>query len=265
MPAKRILSILTLGIVLALAQSDPARAITYGEPDGSEHEYVGVALFLADGQPVTFCSGTLIAPRVFLTAAHCTFGMDIALVWFDEVVERDSPPPPIPGQPIPHPAYDDFATFPNARDVGVVWLHEPVAMSTYGVLPEPGILDMLATERGHHNQLFTTVGYGLGLIHPLDPIVPPEFIERRKASSMLINLGNALTDGYNLQTSSHPGRGRGTGGNCFGDSGGPILLEDSDVVVAVVSFGLDPICRAVGFSYRTDIENALEFIEGFLP
>ena len=52
-------------LVVAIA---PANAITGGQPDGDGHPYG--ALLLIPGQ--TFCSGTLIAPDIVLTAGHCT-------------------------------------------------------------------------------------------------------------------------------------------------------------------------------------------------
>ena len=59
---------------LLLAASLPAGAITYGQLDGNGHPNVGaiVAEYIAPGQKDLFCSGTLISPTVFLTAAHCT-------------------------------------------------------------------------------------------------------------------------------------------------------------------------------------------------
>jgi len=274
---KRALPIFLLAIAALISQSKSAEAITNGEPDNGQHPYVGIAVFLIGMQPVTFCSGTLIAPRIFLTAGHCAFGKDAAWVWFDETFEQNAPPQSITGTPYPHPDYDDSwvpipqpggsdVPFPNTHDVGVVVLNEPVDMNQFGELPELGVLDTLSTQRGRQNRLFTTVGYGLEMIHPLDyPPAPPAILQRRKATTMFINLENALTDGYNLQTSGNPGDGQGTGGDCYGDSGGPILLEGTNKVVAIVSFGNDPVCRGPGFNYRTDIDDARSFIEGFLP
>jgi hypothetical protein len=79
----------------------------------------------------------------------------------------------------------------------------------------------------------------------------------------LVNLRNALTDGYNLQHTNEPGRGHGSGGTCFGDSGGPVLLGDTNIVVAVTSLVLNQNCRGSGLAYRTDIQNAQEFINPF--
>jgi secreted trypsin-like serine protease len=57
---------------------------------------------------------------------------------------------------------------------------------------------------------------------------------------------------------------QGKGGFCFGDSGGPNLLGDTNTILAITSYGADPICAGVGYSNRIDTEYALEFINSFL-
>ncbi len=52
----------------------------------------------------------------------------------------------------------------------------------------------------------------------------------------LNNLNNALTDGFNVQVSSNPGKAH-RGGLCFGDSGGAVFLDGE--IVAVNSFVLN--------------------------
>src|ERR1041384_7074801 len=57
----------------ALALAVPALAITNGAPDGNRHPNVGglvAPTAYSDGTWI-YCSGTLISPTVFLTAAHC--------------------------------------------------------------------------------------------------------------------------------------------------------------------------------------------------
>ncbi len=79
-----------LSVVLgAFAAPAPAGAIVNGNPDGDRHPSVGGlvnATQFADGTWV-YCSGTLIAPRVFLTAAHCGEEGEDVKVTFDTAHE----------------------------------------------------------------------------------------------------------------------------------------------------------------------------------
>src|SRR5258705_7771413 len=57
--------------------TDPLRApdrpslITYGAVDGNAHPAVVLIVMDIGGQPAFRCSGTLIAPKVVVTAGHC--------------------------------------------------------------------------------------------------------------------------------------------------------------------------------------------------
>jgi hypothetical protein len=53
------------------------------------------------------------------------------------------------------------------------------------------------------------------------------------------------------------------GGTCFGDSGGPDLLRDTNIVLAVNSYVTNSNCAGVGYSARVDTENVLDWISGF--
>jgi len=267
---KRLSIVVVLAMILALSTISLASAITYGELDGDGHPYVGMALmYETNGDYYGRCTGTLISPTVFLTAGHCTYGLGSAKVLFDADLTNlvypysdCGPYACYTGTPIPHPDYDDFASFPANSDVGVIILNEPVIMDTYGVLPAPGYLEGVASENIKKDIIFRTVGYGRQSVKPylqIDRV-------RYTSTSMLVSINNYFGDGYNLQTTNNPSEANGRGGSCFGDSGGPVFYpEDSNIVVAVVSFGMNGNCKGVDWSYRVDTTHAQDFIYNPVP
>ena len=81
---------LALAAVAAFfAAVTPASAITNGAPDGNRHPWVGALLAPQAFSDGTWeeCSGTLIAPKVFLTAEHCDEGLSRVKVTFDSVYQ----------------------------------------------------------------------------------------------------------------------------------------------------------------------------------
>jgi hypothetical protein len=55
----------------------------------------------------------------------------------------------------------------------------------------------------------------------------------------------------------------GNGGTCYGDSGGPHFLGDSDTVVSLTVTG-DAWCRATDVTYRLDTESARAYLSEFV-
>jgi hypothetical protein len=261
------LLILLTGTIVA-----PAKAITSGEPDNGQHPYVGLAVFFLNGVPQWRCSGTLLTPTVFLTAGHCTFDpavpVNSARVYFEEKVSQVAGYPNaggVTGIPHRHPQFNGSLTLPNTHDVGVVVLDSPVTDKGFGRLPPQGYLNGLETQRGQNELGFTVVGYGLQEVRPHFSSIR----DRYKATSRLVNLRSALTDGFNIHTSSNPGQGskngQNSGGTCFGDSGGPVFHGgyDSNLVVGITSFGLNQNCKGADFAYRTDIPDTRNFLAQF--
>ena len=257
-----------IAVALLLATVVPAFAVTFGELDGEDHPYVGLMVFDVDGSPSHRCSGTLLSPTVMLTAGHCTFGTSGGRVWFESDVESG-----IPGNGYPfgggtsiefseintHPDYNDGAFY--LFDVGIAILSQPVALDTYGTLADIGTLDGLKTKRGLQEQSFTVVGYGL---QSVKPTLSADRVRYRGTVNLIDVSGTAgIPKGTSVLLTNNPGK-HATGGTCFGDSGGPTFWGDSNIVVAVTSFGLNQNCKGLGGGYRVDTADDQAFINSFL-
>lgn len=257
----------------------PAKAITGNYVEDFEHPFVGLVVFYdANGEFSHRCSGSLLTPLVFLTAGHCTDGATTARVYFQQDAGANYDPEtgidPKSGYPetcLSEPCatsdelynfgFSDFAGFPNTQDVGLVILDEAVAVGEYGSLAAVGTLDTLAKRRGLEDLLLTVSGYGLTESNPQHVT---SFRERLMATSKIVNTKNALTDGFNLQATAN--RGGGKGGTCSGDSGGPVFYpSNTNVIVAVTSFGLNAWCRGTDFAYRTDQQAVIDWIFATVP
>lgn len=266
MRKKMLFAVFSVIVILAIAVS-PVGAITDGELDGENHPYVVLLLMDVGGQPAYRCSGTLLSATVLLTAGHCAgapgefSGMR---VFTESDVQNGENTYPFAGGPnsveavswAAHPLYPTAPFY--VHDVGVVILEEPgFVLDEYGVLPTVDQLDVLKTKRGTQNQTFTAVGYGLQEINPV-------FIEREKirmvAHPHLIQINSGIVGDFSLLLSNN----HSTGGTCFGDSGGPNFLGDSNVVAGVTSFGLNGNCAGTGGVFRMDRQNVLDFVNSYL-
>jgi hypothetical protein len=241
---------------LAALLGATAGAITYGVPDGDDHPNVGLLIAVIPQGAFAICSGVLVSPTVFLTAGHCTDLLE-QLNALTFVSFNSSAPfgPFLPGTPHTHPDFD--LILPDTGDIGVVVLDDAVTGIAPAAIASEGFLDDLATRRGLQDTYFTHVGYGTQSIRPrfMGDLV------RYQGVSSLVNLTNAWTDGFNLQTTANPGMERS--GICFGDSGGPAYYQDSNLVVAVHSFVRNQNCKGVAYSYRVDTATSLDFLAGF--
>jgi secreted trypsin-like serine protease len=265
MPKKLLYILLAVSLALTVSVASVS-AVTDGEPDGNGHPYVGLMVAQdADGNPLWRCSGTLISPTVFLTAGHCTESPAArAEIWFDADVQSGVPGNGYPfagqasGTTYTHPNYNPNAFF--LYDLGVVVLDAPVAMSQYGALPQLNQLDEMKNQRGKQDTSFTAVGYGLQQSFPDAASWKEHNVKvRMVAHPRLIQINGGNVGDFSLLLSNNAN----TGGTCFGDSGGPNFIGNSNVVGGVTSFGKNGNCAGTGGVYRVDRADDLNWLATF--
>ena len=238
---------LSFGIGILVILWQPADAIVWGEPDdANRYPYVGAVI---NGNYL--CSGFLLSPRVFVTAAHCVVhaaDLQLSVVFGQDLAAPDAISA---GFPLAHP---DFAGGAKGPDVAVIQLLTPVFRPHYGRLPGPGLLNHEAPARGALlNGAFTTVGYGRQYV-----LAEPEADGKRHVGNVL--LAGRSDDGLYAEISPVSV----SGGPCHGDSGGPVFYGDSDVAVAINSFILDQNCVGNSVVSRLDVQEVIDFINTFL-
>ena len=262
---RKVLALPTALAVLLILAVSPSQAITYGAPDGNGHPNVGalIAEWRDPGVKEQICSGTLVDEDVFLTAAHCTDFLDsigIAEVWvsFDQdVVPVTKKTRLIAGEYVTNPGYNQSQSDPG--DLAVVLLSRDQGAAP-GVLPEVGLFDEMHAAGTLQTSRFTAVGYGVqervkgtGNTHPDDGL-------RRVAVSSF----NTINTNW-LRLDQNPAHG--SGGTCFGDSGGPNFLgagsSETNIIASTTITG-DGKCGSTNVTLRLDTESAHTFIEPFL-
>jgi Trypsin len=253
-----------LAAIAALVAVGSAAGETNSRPDGNDHPYV--AQFVGDFNPASpgleaGCSGVLISPTVFLTAAHCIANRPVRqrtqkYVTFDSAWAT-------PGSPTDLHAVATYAWnplfdgpgFTSKHDIAVFVLAEPVTGIMPARLPTAGLLDELGAHGGLVGQTFESVGYGSqGVEYGGDRprIVFPPVWERRQT---IAGFAALTPDMLHLLTEDAVGYG----GNCYGDSGAPHLLAGTDIAVGTASF-IDTGCEALSANPRLDTPSARAFL-----
>ncbi|HKB94270.1 MAG TPA: trypsin-like serine protease [Gaiellaceae bacterium] len=238
-------------VTAILVVATAAEAITYGVPDGNGHPEVGALLAQQAFSDGTWeeCSGTLIAPRVFLTAAHCDEGVSRVAVTFDSSYEYPNGTT-YWGTWHADPNYNQTQSDP--QDLAVVVLDKAVKGITPAQLPAAGSLDGLSGD-----QQFTSVGYGAQSVTSGPGGKTFHYADIRYVSTGTLN---SITPSW-LRISQNPATGNG--GTCYGDSGGPNFLgagSGETRIVAGTTITGDTPCRSTNVDYRLDTPSARWFL-----
>ena len=243
--------VIGLAALAALALAAPATAVTNGSVDGNQHPNVGglvAPTAYSDGTWI-YCSGTLISPTVFLTAAHCGEGGDGRVrVTFSTAYQAGDTT--YAGTFHADPAYNQKQSDPH--DIAVVVLDKAVKGIAPAALPAAGSLSNLPSD-----QQFTSVGYGAHEVTNEPGGHQYLYDDVRMVATGTLNSTNPAW----LRISMNPATGNG--GTCYGDSGGPNFLGSSNTVAATTITG-DAICRSTNVDYRLDTASARAFLSPYV-
>ena len=250
---------------LAVPDSGPSRIVNGTFDSGNLYPSVGALMFDWDHNGLSgtdeFCTGSLISPTVFLTAAHCVVtsytppGSQFYVTFAADLLGRNVKYIKAVSYTY-DPAYGHDQA--NLHDLAVVILPEG---STRGLtpyrLPTRGELDVLSAKGMLNDAIFTNVGYGTSATLTGIPGFPWDG-KRSISESEFMGLQQYWL-GLLMNTNA-----TGLGGDCYGDSGGPKFLNSNPgVVYGTVTTG-DYNCRATTWDYRTDTDDARAFLGQFV-
>jgi hypothetical protein len=143
----------------------------------------------------------------------------------------------------------------NPHDLAVVLLDAPAAGIAPAQLPTANLLDQLNLP----SQTFTAVGYGT--LREIKQTGPNAFFfdgVRRYVEQTFLALHTSW-----LMLDMNPSTG--SGGTCYGDSGGPHFVggPNSNLEVSIAVTG-DTACRATDTTYRLDAPSAGDFLGNYV-
>ena len=227
---------LPLVVGCAVTTAEQEQAIVGGALDDADEAVVAlVERPMCSDEFTVACSGTLVAPQIVLTAAHCVpfgatrevhVGSSVGAGDFVAVVDA-----------IRHPAFDDAT---HAFDLAIVRLAEPVEVAPVA-LP-PATLD--ASFAGASARV---VGFGVEAAGAIAD-------GKRRSGTMTIE----TVDERTFTATPTPSN------TCGGDSGGPVFVAvgASEQLLGVTVAG-DPTCTVRATNGRVDISVA-DFIQPYI-
>ena len=262
---RKPLVILALSLVFARGAAAETPQVVGGQPvsPGQFPFLVQVWTPAGNGSYYT-CTGSLIAPRWVLTAAHCGEEGAPQFVSIGDVTPNNSIGVSVQSLPVakwvPHPQYNpgtkqndialiqlsaDARNYPPTRDGQVLYTPDVIGLGT-----QPG-----NTASGIGNVGFA----GFGLTQPDPQGQPPQFaywaVGPTSPAATCSSLGRNLNPTLQLCYGPYPN-------TCQGDSGGPVfqVAGESFVQMAIPSYNAGPALCGVAPSVATYVPGYVTWI-----
>lgn len=219
----QMLRLIPVVAIAATLIAPPAHAITGSR--SAPGDAIARSLVTVVGVGGRVCTGTLIAPTIVLTAAHC-----IAAGAANRVVDYSTKPPTLitPRRIATHPQYSAqaMASHRATPDIALLQLPSPMAGKSTSPLGAPRVPIVPGAR-------FTITGIGISSPGASDvgTVRAAGLVATGKPGTLQVRLVDPLTNN----------KSAGMGG-CTGDSGAPALEDQNgrSVIVGVVSWSTGP-------------------------